>query len=187
MAEAMELDAVDKVPFIVAVLLVTSDCKASEPVLSPAPVRFRDPNVQISRAEILDAVASCLPIVPGDVRVDDATFQTSAARVPKEESVLPEVDQTLAGIVAKSEEDAVRTVALVLLLIVVTADETCEFVLAFTSVVTLAIPVASDVEAFKIEALVLALTSVVTFAIPVPNEVEALSIVPLIEEVIPDT
>jgi hypothetical protein len=51
-------------------------------------------------------------------------FQTSAARVPKVVRDLDVAAQTLVGIVEASEVEAVRTVALVLLLIVVIAEET---------------------------------------------------------------
>lgn len=56
-------------------------------------------------------VASSWPIVPAPVRVDEATFQTSAARVPKLERVLVPFDQTAAAIVDESDVEAVRTVA----------------------------------------------------------------------------
>jgi hypothetical protein len=183
MAEAIELEAVERLPVIVAVLAVISDCTASEPELSPAPVRLREPNVHISRAEIFEAVASCFPIVPVFVSVDEATFQTSDARVPNDVSVLADVAHTDVGSVANNEDEAVRTVTLVLLLIVVIAEESWEFVLAFTSVVTLAIPAANEVEAARIEAFVFAFTSVVTLAVPSASEVEALRIVDAVEAV----
>ena len=58
------------------------------------------------------------PIVPVFVRVEVATFQTSAARVPKLESVLPVVAQTAVGMVEARLVEAVRTVESVWLLIV---------------------------------------------------------------------
>lgn len=48
---------------------------------------------------------------------------TSAARVPNVVSDRALLFHTAVGIVARSEDDAVRTVALVLLFIVVIADE----------------------------------------------------------------
>jgi hypothetical protein len=45
------------------------------------------------------------------MKVDVATFQTSAANVPKLERVLPVVAHTAVGMVERSEEEAVRTVA----------------------------------------------------------------------------
>ena len=65
---------------------------------------------------------NCLHAVPA-VNVDVAIFQTSAAREPKLESVLVfALPQTAVGMVANNEDEAVSTVALVLLLIVVIAD-----------------------------------------------------------------
>ncbi len=99
--------------------LVTSDCVASEPEVKPAPVSVRVPLVQ-----------------------------TSAASVPKLESVLDVYDQTLAGtaaIDAASEVDAVRT---------------CVFVLAFTRATT-------DDEAFPTVVSVWALTALVIPAVAV--------------------
>ena len=89
-------------------------------------MRVREPKVQTSDAvrlpEPLVLLASCLPIVPAVVSVDVATFHTSAASVPKFVSERLADDQTLSGIVAARDVDAVRTVAFVLLLIVVTAE-----------------------------------------------------------------
>jgi hypothetical protein len=73
--------------------------------------------------EFAPIILSCLPAVPAPMNVDVATFQTSAARVPKSESERPEIDQTAVGIVANKELEAVRTVEFVLLLIVVIAEE----------------------------------------------------------------
>ena len=58
-----------------------------------------------------ELAASCRPMDPGVVRVEEATFQTSAARVPKLESVRPVVAQTAVGIVEAREVEAVKTVA----------------------------------------------------------------------------
>jgi hypothetical protein len=68
-------------------------------------------------------MTSCFPAVPAPVKVEVATPQTSEAMVPNEVRVRDVEDQTDVGMVAKSDEEAVRTVALVLLLIVVTAEE----------------------------------------------------------------
>ncbi len=79
-------------------------------------------------------VASCRPIEPGVVRVDVATFHTSAARVPNVVSVRVATDQTAAGIVPASDVDAVSTVAFVLLLIVVIAEAIVPAVLTVPAV-----------------------------------------------------
>ena len=93
MLAAREVDAVAITLAVFALIFaaneldafVTSDCTASEPAVSPAPVRVRVAKVQTSDAvrpaEPL-LLASCLPIVPAPVRVDVAIFHTSAARVP---------------------------------------------------------------------------------------------------------
>jgi hypothetical protein len=114
------------------VAVVTSDSVAREPTVSDPSVRFRVANVQMSEAVIspslsVDTTTSrlstrCLPTVPAPFSVDVATFQTSAARVPNEVRVLVLFDHTAVGIVAKSDDDAVRTVALVFELIVVITD-----------------------------------------------------------------
>jgi hypothetical protein len=120
--------------------------------------------------------------------------QTSAAKVPKVVRDREALDQTANGIVAPSEVEAVKTVALVLLLIVVIA----EAMVALTAVVTAAMFVDSDVEAASTVALVLllttpaidedavptillvfALTAEVTAAILVERDVEALRTVVL--------
>mgnify|MGYP000440957184 CR=1 FL=1 len=75
-------------------------------------------------------VTICFPTVPAPFNVFVATFQTSAASVPNDESVRVLLAQTAVGMVAARDELAVRTVELVFELIVETADETCEFVLA---------------------------------------------------------
>ena len=69
------------------VAVVTSDKVASEPEVRPAPVRVRVPLVQ-----------------------------TSATKVPNDERVRPEADQIAVGIVAKSDDDAVRMALSVLAL-----------------------------------------------------------------------
>jgi hypothetical protein len=132
-AEASEVDA-----FVTAVLTfeiavaieddadVTSDCNASVPEVSVPAVSVRVPNDQTSAAVKLEPppiepVANTFPIVPAVVKVDVATFQTSDANVPNDVRVREADDQTARGIVAANEVEAVRTVALVLALIVVTA------------------------------------------------------------------
>jgi hypothetical protein len=146
---------------------------ASEPVSSVPSERRRVAYVQTSEAVREEPLVSVLvPFV-----------QTSAARVPNVVRDLVVADQTAVGIVEASEVEAVKTVELVLLLIVVIAEESWEFVLAFTSVVTLAIPAANEVEAARIEAFVFAFTSVVTLAVPSASEVEALRIVDAVEAV----
>ena len=57
--------------------------------------------------------ASCLPIEPGVVMVDVATFHTSVASVPKSVSVRLLNDQIVLGRSAKSEDDAFPTTVLV--------------------------------------------------------------------------
>jgi hypothetical protein len=83
-------------------------------------VRFRVPYVQTSDAVIPEA----------EVNVRLPFTQTSAASEPKVVSERAPEDQTASGIVAANEVDAVSTVALVLLLIVLTAELICEFVFA---------------------------------------------------------
>ena len=61
-------------------------------------------------------------MVPAVVRVAVATFQTSAARVPNVVSERVADDQTLSGIVAAREVEAVRTVAAVAALMVEMAE-----------------------------------------------------------------
>ena len=136
---------------------VTSDCTANDPELSPAPVRVREPKVQTCDAVSPVAfVASCRPIDPGVVNVDVATFHTSAASVPNVVSEREADDQTLSGIVAARDVDAVNTVAFVLLLMVVTAEVIWLFVLAF-------ILAASEVLAERTAAFVFVLTAPVLF------------------------
>ena len=107
--------------------VVTSDCTASDPAERPAPVKVRVPYVQTSDAvrvepTVLPPKTSCLPAVPAVMKVEVATFQTSAANVPKVVRERAVVDQTAVGMVAKRDEEAVKTVELVLLLIVVIAE-----------------------------------------------------------------
>jgi hypothetical protein len=139
MREPMEVDAVrmdaavDAVPAEIAEAIlvdavVTLAAVAREPAESVASVRFLVPYDQMDasvrelppRVETATSRLStiCLPTVPTPFRVEVATFQTSAASVPKDVSVRVPVDQTLVGMVARSEVDAVRTVALVLALMV---------------------------------------------------------------------
>ena len=49
-------------------------------------------------------------MVPPAVRVEEATFHTSEASVPKFERVRPEEDQTAVGMVEARDVEAVRTV-----------------------------------------------------------------------------
>jgi hypothetical protein len=107
---------------------------------------------------------------PPLVRVRVPLVQTSAAKVPKVVRDREALDQTANGIVAPREVEAVSTVALVLVLMVVMA----EAMVALTAVVTAAIFVESEVEALRTVAFVLALTALVTAAIFVESEVEAL-------------
>lgn len=136
--EASDVEAFNTEVFVFALIIVAneveavvmSDWTANEPDVKPAPVRVRVPNVQTSEAvKLVEFVTRCLPIVPAPVSVDDATSQTSAAKVPNVVNDLVPLAQTAVGIVATRDDDAVRTVALVLLLIVVIAEEICELVL----------------------------------------------------------
>jgi hypothetical protein len=183
--------------------VVMSVTLAREPLVRVASVRFRVANDQTCDAvRDEEFVASCIPIDPGVVRVEVAIFHTSEARVPKVVSVRVADVQTLSGMFAAKDVDAVRTVALVLLLIVVTAEvmfaavaavpavmfaaseveaaSTVAFVLALTAVVTAAMFDESEVEAASIEAFVLALIPVETPAIEAPRDVEALLVLVLI-------
>jgi hypothetical protein len=94
-----------------AVAVFTSAVVARVPELKPAPVKVRAPNDQIAVGVVPVFVESWRPVVPAVMRVEVATFQTSAASVPKFESVLVVLAQTAVGMVAKSEVEAVRTVA----------------------------------------------------------------------------
>jgi len=109
MAAAIEVEAV-----------VTFAAVASDPEVRVASVRLRVAKPQTPAAvKPFELVASCRPIEPGVVRDEEATFHTSAASVPNEVSVRVELAQTAVGMVARSEVDAVRTVALVFALIAV--------------------------------------------------------------------
>ena len=117
------------------------------------------------------------PIVPGPVSVDVAIFQTSEASVPKDVSERVALFQTFKGIVEARDVDAVRTVAFVLLLIVVTA---------------LVILFAKDVEALSTFVLVV-LILVLAVASELPRLVEAFvifvfavfTLVAIVESVLP--
>ena len=63
-------------------------------------------------------------MVPAVVRVDDATFQTSEAKVPKLERVRVLLAQTAVGIVEAKDVEAVSTVASVCASIVESAVAT---------------------------------------------------------------
>jgi hypothetical protein len=90
-----------------------SVCNASAPVSSVPSERRRVAYVQTSEAVREEPLVSVLvPFV-----------QTSAARVPNVVRDLVVADQTAVGIVEASEVEAVKTVELVLLLIVVIAEE----------------------------------------------------------------
>ena len=116
----------------------------------------------------------CLPTVPAPFRVEVATVHTSAARVPNDESVRVVLAHTAVGIVATRDEEAVSTVALVLLLIVVIAEAIVPAVETVPAVIAeardeealdtrLLVPPMSeptDVDAASIDALVLLLTAV---------------------------
>ena len=142
-------------------------------------------------------VTTCDPTDPDVIRVEVATFHTSAAKVPNVVRLRVADAQTFTGIVAASEVEAVSTVALVLLLIVVMAAEICELVLVLTpasvvpsddeaarifelAVVMLVFAVASvlpnEVEAARTAAFVFALMPVDTPAIEAPSDVDAFEI-----------
>ncbi len=94
--------------------VVTSDVLAKVPEVRVASVRLRVPYVQTSEA-----------VIPApEVRVRVPFNHTSAASVPKVVRERVATFQTAVGIVARRDDEAVRTVALVLLLIVVIADDT---------------------------------------------------------------
>jgi hypothetical protein len=109
-----------------------------------------------------------------------AAFQTlvvtSATRVPKPVSVLELYDQILAGnavITEAREELALVTTAFVLALTADVMPDVWVFVFAFTAVFPEAIPVASEVDAARIEALVLELIEALPAVIAEVNEEEA--------------
>ncbi len=91
--------------------VVISDWSAREPAVKVASVRFLVAYVQTSKA---------VKVEP-DVSVRVPLVHTSATNVPKVVRLLVVADQTAAGIVERSEVEAVRTVALVLALMVLTA------------------------------------------------------------------
>lgn len=93
---------------------VTFAAVASEPVSSVASERRR-----VAYDQTSDAVAPPLPEV--SVRVPFA--QTSAAREPKVVKLRVPLDHTPVGIVDANDEDAAKTVASVLELIVEIAEE----------------------------------------------------------------
>jgi hypothetical protein len=127
---------------------VTSDWSARVPDESVPAVKVRLAKLHTCVAvKLLLFVASTFPIVPVPVKVDVATFHTSAARVPNVVRDRVAFAQTANGIVAASEVEAVNTVAFVLLLMVVIAEASA-FVI--------------DVEAFPTTLFVLALTELAT-------------------------
>ena len=139
-------------------------------------MRVRDPNDQTCEAVRFELpVERAKPIVPGPVSVDVATFQTSEARVPKVVSERVADDQTLSGMVEASEVEAVRTVAFVLVLMVMTALLMFEVIddEAFRMLVLTAARVEPrDEEAFKTFVFVV-LMFVFAVARVAPSEVEA--------------
>ena len=130
-------------------------------------------------------MARTFPIDPAVESVEVATFQTADTRVPNVSSERPLTDQTFKGIVDASDVDAVRTVAFVLLLIVVIAFEMlfAKDVEAFNTfvlvVLILVLAVASEfpklVEAFVIFVFAV-FTLVATEAIEAPRLVDARSV-----------
>jgi hypothetical protein len=157
----IEVEAVSTVASVFALIAdcaeVTLAAVARDPAVRVASVRFRVPNVHTCEAVREEPPkARTFPIVPGVVRVDVATFHTSAARVPNVVSDLVAEVQTLSGIVAASDVDAVSTVAFVLLLIVVIADAIVPAVDAIPAVML----AASDVEAARTVAFVFELIAV---------------------------
>ena len=90
---------------------MTSESVESDPEDSPAPVRVRVPKLQIADGDEPIFIESCIPVVPGLVKVEVATFQTSEASVPKVESERVLLAQTAVGMVEARDVEAVRTVA----------------------------------------------------------------------------
>jgi hypothetical protein len=157
-----------------AVSPVTSDWVAKEPEERPAPVRVRVPKLQTWEAvRPFELVASCNPIEPGVVRVVVATFHTSAARVPKVVRDLAVLAQTAVGMVARSDVEAVRTVASVCELMVEMAVVNWEFVLELTLVAIPEMLEPREVEAARTVELVFELTLAFPEAMPVAREVLA--------------
>jgi hypothetical protein len=151
---------------------VTSDVFARVPDVRVASVRLRVANDQTCEAVIPVARESCLPVVPSAMTLEVAMFQTSEARVPNVVRDRVVALHTPAGIVARSDVEAVKTVALVFELMVEMAEAIWELVFAF-------IPVAREVEAVRIAELVFAL-------ITEARDDEALSTVAFTDDVIPD-
>lgn len=102
--------------------VVTLAAVANKPVSSVASESRRVAYDQISA--VVGAAA--------DVSVRVPLFQTSAARVPKVVRLRALFAHTAVGTVATNDEDAVSTVAVVLLLMVETAELTWVFVFVFT-------------------------------------------------------
>lgn len=182
MAAAIEVDAVVRLAAV-----------ARAPAVRVASVRFRVPYVQTSAAVMdppptvetatLRLSTRCLPTVPAPESVEVATFQTSAATVPNEVRVRVPCDQTAVGMVAKSDDEAVKMDALVLVLIVVTAPaiEAASEVDAVAMVPAVeAVPAEMaeprEVDAVRMDALVLALTLVVPAEIATARDDEAFEI-----------
>ena len=103
-----------------------------------------------------------MPIVPGFVRVDVATFHTSAARVPKVVRERVPDDQTLRGILDARDVDAVNTVASVWELMVEMAEVSWELVLELTAAFPVEIASARADEALLTTVFVFAFTLDVT-------------------------
>ena len=122
----------------------------------------REPEVKVASVRLRVAYVQTSEALREEVRVRVPFVHTSAARVPNVVRDLEAEDQTEVGIVARSDVEAVRTVALVFELIVEIGEDICELVFALMFE-------ASEVEAARI----VAFTSVVTLAILVPSEVEA--------------
>ena len=129
--------------------LLTSDCRAKDPT-SSVPSDSR----RVAYVHTSDAV------IEPEVRVRVPFVQTSAASVPNVVRDLEAEDHTASGMDEARDVEAVSTVAFVLLLIVVIAEASCEFVLLLTAVVPADIALASDVEALSTVALVLLLIAV---------------------------
>jgi hypothetical protein len=142
-----------EVPAVIAAAIdveavVTFAAVAREPLESVASVRLRVANDHTCEAvRLVPLFASAIPVVPGVVSVDVATFQTSAAKVPNVVSERVPFAHTATGIVDARLEDAVSTTLFVLLLIVEIAVVNCEFVFALTADVPAVIAEARDDEA----------------------------------------
>ena len=110
-AEARDEEALLVLVLIEETAPVTSDCNARVPDESVPAVRVRAPKLQMSEALMPEARVICLPVVPATVSVEVATFQTSAAKLPKFVRVRVPAAQTAVGMVDASEVEAVKTVA----------------------------------------------------------------------------